>query len=951
MPTLLGYRAKPPAPKPSAELPAEKRQRQLEAWQTYDKTMRVMERAQEEREEKAKKAKEDRKVAREEAVETWKNECYLRKLRNDDRGRRRADSEHDPEEIISDDSGDDEMPTFEDSGAEEEDQDASAQKRRKLRFHNDAVFLAACAHGDLDEVTELLERGQDINTTNADGLTALHTAAIDGNYKVAEFLISNGININHKDNEGWTALHAAAGSPNLRLANMLLGKGAYAHALNAEGNMPSDVTEDKACKLLLQGALIRVRLRNEKDIQMHRRSEEILMMEEVVKLKEATKDETPPISDPNPNPRSKATLLHIAAAKGYTEILKILVQDIKMDTEAKDQEMWTALHAACHWERDAAVKILLDAGAKLTSKNRFGQTPVDVMSSGCSMYNNLSKLTVEAKKVEAEEDAARQKEENAQKQLEAHEAGLAARAAITADIKASTDAMSDSGSESDSGSSKAASPEPPKQRRPVPPNTPVTPTQKQQFEIPTPKPRSFSTGVPATKKDTSNSSDSEGGKGKRASWQEWQQKSKEKDKARDKKDKPCISFVFPVEPEVAPNKQDGTQNRKGLRLKIKDKGDNKENSGEMSFADRLNRFKNKQPNTPVTDKFFARLDARKDPGIRAKYGKKEEAPPSVKDLLAKFGGNTGGETIRLRKKAISQQLKPEAQAETNCRRMVRSRKERKERRSTQGVSLTDIEQAKQMYQEKNEQNDKPSESPSPPAAYIPPSERSYPTDSDSTTNQMTSSITSSITGSTPTPRVPSIPLSSDVPTTDTNAPSPATIKTTAEEEAAFQQRRNSRRSRAKTYTRERPAMTLDVSNSSATDSPGPKIPSVHVRNPADDSESTSNVSVPGVPLRQPTTPTNYKQLYEAEKNEREDLEEQMEHIQHMLSRTLSTISLSGDVGRITPPENRDELCENLAGAVETIETEAQLRITEVQRLREENAKLIRVVSKMTENHH
>lgn len=146
-------------------------------------------------------------------------------------------------------------------------------------------------------------------------------------------------------------------------------------------------------------------------------------------------------------------------------------------------------------------------------------------------------------------------------------------------------------------------------------------------------------------------------------------------------------------------------------------------------------------------------------------------------------------------------------------------------------------------------------------------------------------------------------------------------------------------------------MTLDVSNSSATDSPGPKIPSVHVRNPADDSESTSNVSVPGVPLRQPTTPTNYKQLYEAEKNEREDLEEQMEHIQHMLSRTLSTISLSGDVGRITPPENRDELCENLAGAVETIETEAQLRITEVQRLREENAKLIRVVSKMTENHH
>ena len=149
MPTLLGYRSKPPPPKPSAELPAEKRQRQLEAWRTYDKTMRVMEKAQEEREEKAKKEKEERKLAREEALEAWKNDCYLRKLRNDDRARRRADSEHDENEIISDDSADEDCPTFPESDAEE---DEVRSKKRKLRFHNDAIFLAACAHSDLDEV-------------------------------------------------------------------------------------------------------------------------------------------------------------------------------------------------------------------------------------------------------------------------------------------------------------------------------------------------------------------------------------------------------------------------------------------------------------------------------------------------------------------------------------------------------------------------------------------------------------------------------------------------------------------------------------------------------------------------------------------------------------------------------------------------------------------------------
>jgi len=43
-----------------------------------------------------------------------------------------------------------------------------------VKFNDGCVFLAACSSCDTDEVERLLSRGADINTTNVDGLTALH---------------------------------------------------------------------------------------------------------------------------------------------------------------------------------------------------------------------------------------------------------------------------------------------------------------------------------------------------------------------------------------------------------------------------------------------------------------------------------------------------------------------------------------------------------------------------------------------------------------------------------------------------------------------------------------------------------------------------------------------------------------------------------------------------------
>jgi hypothetical protein len=48
------------------------------------------------------------------------------------------------------------------------------RKQTKVTFPKGCVFLAACSSGDIDEVRQHLRNGVNINTTNIDGLTALH---------------------------------------------------------------------------------------------------------------------------------------------------------------------------------------------------------------------------------------------------------------------------------------------------------------------------------------------------------------------------------------------------------------------------------------------------------------------------------------------------------------------------------------------------------------------------------------------------------------------------------------------------------------------------------------------------------------------------------------------------------------------------------------------------------
>ncbi|XP_052057234.1 protein phosphatase 1 regulatory subunit 12B isoform X5 [Apodemus sylvaticus] len=241
----------------------------------------------------------------------------------------------------------------------------------RVRFEDGAVFLAACSSGDTDEVKKLLARGADINTVNVDGLTALHQACIDENLDMVKFLVENRANVNQQDNEGWTPLHAAASCGYLNIAEYFISHGASVGAVNSEGEVPSDLAEEPAMKDLL---LEQVKKQGV-DLEQSRKEEEQQMLQDARQWLNSGK-----IEDVR-QARSGATALHVAAAKGYSEVLRLLIQ-AGYELNVQDHDGWTPLHAAAHWGVKEACSILAEALCDMDIRNKLGQTPFDVADEG-----------------------------------------------------------------------------------------------------------------------------------------------------------------------------------------------------------------------------------------------------------------------------------------------------------------------------------------------------------------------------------------------------------------------------------------------------------------------------------------------------------------------------------------------------------------------------------------
>ncbi|XP_076584303.1 protein phosphatase 1 regulatory subunit 12C [Chaetodon auriga] len=253
------------------------------------------------------------------------------------------------------------------------------KRRKRVRFDRAAEFLAACASGDTEEAQVMLIEAKEskrwneddaaevINCSNADGITALHQACIDGSMEMVSFLLERSANVNQVDSEGWTPLHVAASCGYPDIADFLLQQGASLSAVNCDGDVPLDIALDETTESLLQDYTLRQGV----DLEAAKRLEE----EQIMTDARTWLNEGPPADVRHP--RTGATPLHVAAAKGYIEALKILCQ-CGMDVSAMDFDGWTPLHAAAHWGQGEACRILAEQLCNMEARSNAGQTPFDV---------------------------------------------------------------------------------------------------------------------------------------------------------------------------------------------------------------------------------------------------------------------------------------------------------------------------------------------------------------------------------------------------------------------------------------------------------------------------------------------------------------------------------------------------------------------------------------------
>ncbi|XP_071050053.1 protein phosphatase 1 regulatory subunit 12A isoform X13 [Onthophagus taurus] len=242
------------------------------------------------------------------------------------------------------------------------------QRSRKIKFSSGCVFLAACAAGEKDEVLRLLEKGADIDTANVDGLTALHQACIDDNLDMVEFLVEHGADVNRGDNEGWTPLHATASCGFLSIAKYLIDHGANVAAVNCDGELALDITESERMEELLKSEVEARGI----DCEKARSEEERLMLRDATEWL-SSKTSSVDIG----NAKTGATPLHVASAKGYVKVIKVLLQ-CGADVNKQDNDGWTPLHAASHWGQMEATELLANNMADMDAQNFVGQTPFDV---------------------------------------------------------------------------------------------------------------------------------------------------------------------------------------------------------------------------------------------------------------------------------------------------------------------------------------------------------------------------------------------------------------------------------------------------------------------------------------------------------------------------------------------------------------------------------------------
>lgn len=224
-----------------------------------------------------------------------------------------------------------------------------------------------------DMVPQLLRNGVNPNSYNPRGWAALHLAVDRRNQKMIELLIENGANIEKEtDRDGNTALTLAILKGYENMVRLLLEKGADMERVGAEESpllLASNTGHEGIFRLLLSYGANVQRVDGEGMTVLHRAC--VHKAGNIVKLLLGGKH-SDHLKDSIDNKRR--TPLELTVADNNLPIIRLLLRGAR--TGSHLDKVKRSLMVACAQGFDETVRLLVDHGAQVNSREMDGRTPL-----------------------------------------------------------------------------------------------------------------------------------------------------------------------------------------------------------------------------------------------------------------------------------------------------------------------------------------------------------------------------------------------------------------------------------------------------------------------------------------------------------------------------------------------------------------------------------------------
>uniref|UniRef100_A0A9J7XDI1 Myosin XVI n=1 Tax=Cyprinus carpio carpio TaxID=630221 RepID=A0A9J7XDI1_CYPCA len=205
------------------------------------------------------------------------------------------------------------------------------RKKQRISFTLSDVIQDAIIRHDDKEVLRLLKEGADLNTVISSGGSLLHLCARHDNVFAAEILIEKGLNVNLQDEDLWTALHVACACDHADMVLLLL----------LVRNTPQTQTPNQNVSFVSFISLLEKCGVDMSSMHQMKTQRSSTMLSDVRQLVSSG-------GSVNQQNDDGVTLLHIASASGYKEVVSMLLEH-GAEVQMSDNSFWTPLHLAAKY--------------------------------------------------------------------------------------------------------------------------------------------------------------------------------------------------------------------------------------------------------------------------------------------------------------------------------------------------------------------------------------------------------------------------------------------------------------------------------------------------------------------------------------------------------------------------------------------------------------------------